>query len=88
MATAQAPQALERCHPGGMGADQTVGLLMGPTVMLACFAAIDLRSKAPIPPMRIFCLRTLTGIDAVTAARLGETNQTWDPKGVPEPCRR
>jgi EmrB/QacA subfamily drug resistance transporter len=45
----------------GWGSTKIVGLLALSIALLAAFVAIELRSKAPLVPFRIFRLRTLTG---------------------------
>jgi EmrB/QacA subfamily drug resistance transporter len=49
----------------GWGSTKIVGLLAGAAALLAIFVAIELRSKAPLVPFRIFRLRTLTGANVV-----------------------
>jgi EmrB/QacA subfamily drug resistance transporter len=49
----------------GWGSTQTLGLLALSAALFAAFIAIELRSKAPLVPFRIFRLRTLTGANAV-----------------------
>jgi EmrB/QacA subfamily drug resistance transporter len=49
----------------GWGSLQTIGLLAIATALIASFVAIELRSKAPLMPFRIFRLRTLTGANIV-----------------------
>jgi EmrB/QacA subfamily drug resistance transporter len=49
----------------GWGSTQTLGLLTLSAALIAAFVAIELRSKAPLVPFRIFRLRTLTGANAV-----------------------
>ena len=39
---------------------ETIGLLAGAAALVVAFVVIELRSKAPLLPMRIFRLRTLT----------------------------
>jgi len=45
----------------GWGSTKIVGLLALSVALLGAFVAIELRSKAPLVPFRIFRLRTLTG---------------------------
>jgi EmrB/QacA subfamily drug resistance transporter len=49
----------------GWGSLQTIGLIGLAAALLAAFVAIELRSKAPLMPFRIFRLRTLTGANIV-----------------------
>src|SRR6185295_5313052 len=45
----------------GWGTAETIGLLAVSAVLTASFFLIESRSKAPLLPLRIFRLRTLTG---------------------------
>jgi EmrB/QacA subfamily drug resistance transporter len=54
----------------GWGTGETIGLLAASAALILSFVAIELRSRAPLLPMRIFRLRTLTGAN-VTAFLLG-----------------
>jgi EmrB/QacA subfamily drug resistance transporter len=49
----------------GWGSTKIIGLLAGAVALIAIFVAIELRSKAPLVPFRIFRLRTLTGANIV-----------------------
>ncbi len=49
----------------GWGSTKIIGLLAGSAALIAIFVAIELRSKAPLVPFRIFRLRTLTGANTV-----------------------
>src|SRR4051812_1407273 len=49
----------------GWGSSQTIGLLALSAALIAAFVAIELRSKAPLVPFRIFRLRTFTGANVV-----------------------
>ena len=49
----------------GWGSSQTLGLLALSAALLAAFVAIELRSRAPLVPFRIFRMRTLTGANVV-----------------------
>jgi EmrB/QacA subfamily drug resistance transporter len=49
----------------GWGSLQTIGLIGIAAALIASFVAIELRSKAPLMPFRIFRLRTLTGANIV-----------------------
>jgi EmrB/QacA subfamily drug resistance transporter len=53
--------AMTRATQHGWGTAETIGLLAGSAVLIAAFFAIELRSKAPLLPLRIFRLRTLSG---------------------------
>ena len=49
----------------GWGSTKIVGLLAVSAALIGAFVAIELRSKAPLVPFRIFRLRTLTGANVV-----------------------
>ncbi|HEX3263171.1 MAG TPA: MFS transporter [Solirubrobacterales bacterium] len=49
----------------GWGSTKIVSLLALSTALIGAFVAIELRSKAPLVPFRIFRLRTLTGANVV-----------------------
>src|SRR5215203_2294155 len=49
----------------GWGSTKIVSLLAVSAALIAVFVAIELRSKAPLVPFRIFRLRTLTGANVV-----------------------
>jgi EmrB/QacA subfamily drug resistance transporter len=49
----------------GWGSSQTIGLLALAAGLIASFAVIELRSKAPLMPFSIFGNRTLTGANVV-----------------------
>jgi EmrB/QacA subfamily drug resistance transporter len=53
--------ALTRASQHGWATATTAGLLAASAALVAAFVAIELRSPAPLLPMRIFRLRTLTG---------------------------
>jgi EmrB/QacA subfamily drug resistance transporter len=53
--------AMTRAVQHGWGSTGTVVLLAVSGALIAGFVAIELRSKAPLLPMRMFRLRTLTG---------------------------
>src|SRR2546425_1384488 len=53
--------AMTRATQHGWGTTETIGLLAASAALIAAFVAIELRSKAPLLPMRIFRLRTLSG---------------------------
>ena len=52
--------ALTRATEHGWGTAQTIGLLAASAALIAAFVVVEFRSKAPLLPMRIFRLRTLT----------------------------
>src|SRR5438132_9789415 len=62
--------SMTRATEIGWGAGQTIGLLAASAALILAFVGIELRSKAPLLPMRIFRLRTLAGAN-VTAFLLG-----------------
>jgi EmrB/QacA subfamily drug resistance transporter len=57
--------ALLDASSAGWGSTKIVGLLALAVALLGVFVAIELRSKAPLVPFRIFRLRTLTGANVV-----------------------
>jgi EmrB/QacA subfamily drug resistance transporter len=52
--------AMTRAAQHGWGTGETIGLLAAAVVLIVSFFAIEARSKAPLLPLRIFRLRTLT----------------------------
>jgi EmrB/QacA subfamily drug resistance transporter len=52
--------ALTRATQHGWATAETIGLLAASAGLIGAFFAIELRSKAPLLPLRIFRLRTLT----------------------------
>src|SRR5438067_10117052 len=52
--------AMTRATQHGWGTGETFGLLAGSVALIAAFFVIELRSKAPLLPLRIFRLRTLS----------------------------
>ncbi len=62
--------ALVDAQRAGWGSFQTVGLLVLAALLLATFAAVELRAQAPLVPFRIFRLRTVTGAN-VTGLLIG-----------------
>jgi EmrB/QacA subfamily drug resistance transporter len=62
--------AMTRATTVGWGTTETIGLLAASAALIVSFVVIELRSKAPLLPMRIFRLRSLTGAN-VTAFLLG-----------------
>jgi EmrB/QacA subfamily drug resistance transporter len=59
--------ALTRATSDGWGATTTLALLAGSVFLLLAFVAIELRSRAPLLPLRIFRLRTLSAANATMA---------------------
>jgi EmrB/QacA subfamily drug resistance transporter len=57
--------ALVDATDAGWGSTQTVGLLALAVALLVAFVFIELRSRQPLVPFRIFRLRTLTGANVV-----------------------
>ena len=53
--------AMTRAPQHGWASGSTIALLVASAALIVGFVAIELRSKAPLLPMRIFRLRTLTG---------------------------
>lgn len=53
--------AMTRATQHGWSTGATIGLLAGAAALLLGFVVVELRSAAPLLPMRIFRLRTLTG---------------------------
>jgi EmrB/QacA subfamily drug resistance transporter len=62
--------ALTRATTHGWGTTETIGLLAASAALVLAFLVIELRSKAPLLPMRIFRIRTLAAAN-VTAFLLG-----------------
>ena len=62
--------AMTRATQDGWGSLATVSLLGASAVLLAAFIVIEMRSPAPLLPMRIFRNRMLSGANA-TAAMIG-----------------
>ncbi|TMK93159.1 MAG: MFS transporter [Actinobacteria bacterium] len=52
--------AMTRATQHGWGTAQTIGLLVASVALVAAFFVVELRSKAPLLPLRIFRLRTLS----------------------------
>jgi MFS family permease len=57
--------ALLDANSAGWGSTKIVGLLALAVALIGAFVVIELRSKAPLVPFRIFRLRTLTGANVV-----------------------
>jgi EmrB/QacA subfamily drug resistance transporter len=53
--------AMTRAVQHGWGSVETIGLLAASAALVVAFVGIELRSDAPLLPMRLFRLRTLTG---------------------------
>jgi EmrB/QacA subfamily drug resistance transporter len=56
--------ALTRASQQGWGSGTTIGLLAGSAGLITAFLAIELRSQAPLLPLRIFRQRTLAAANA------------------------
>src|SRR5918911_1966271 len=52
--------AMTRAAQHGWGTGETIGLLTASAVLVGAFFVVEARSKAPLLPLRIFRLRTLT----------------------------
>ena len=59
--------ATTRAASDGWGAPLTLSLLGGAAALVAAFVAIELRSRSPLLPLRIFRLRTLTAANIAMA---------------------
>jgi EmrB/QacA subfamily drug resistance transporter len=57
--------ALVEAPEVGWGSLQTIGLVAGAGVLLAAFALVESRHRAPLVPLRLFRSRTLVGANAV-----------------------
>src|SRR6266566_4197896 len=62
--------AMTRATQHGWATAETIGLLAASALLVVAFVVIELRSKAPLLPMRIFRLRTLTASN-VTGLLMG-----------------
>jgi EmrB/QacA subfamily drug resistance transporter len=60
--------AMTRATQDGWATGTTVALLAASATLVAAFVAIELRSRAPLLPMRMFRLRTLTAANATMFA--------------------
>src|SRR3989475_3274771 len=58
--------AMTRASQHGWGTASTIGLLAASAALIGAFVGIELRSKAPLLPMRIFRLRTLAASNATS----------------------
>jgi len=58
--------AMTRATEVGWGSVETIGVLAASAALILAFVAIELRSKAPLLPMRIFRLRSLTGANVTS----------------------
>jgi EmrB/QacA subfamily drug resistance transporter len=56
--------AMTRATQQGWATTETIALLAGSAALVVAFFVIELRSKAPLLPLRIFRLRTLTASNA------------------------
>jgi EmrB/QacA subfamily drug resistance transporter len=52
--------AMTRATQHGWATSETIGLLAGAAALIVAFFGVEMRSKAPLLPLRIFRLRTLT----------------------------
>jgi EmrB/QacA subfamily drug resistance transporter len=59
--------AMTRATSDGWGSGTTLSLLGGALALVLAFVAIELRSPAPLMPLRIFRLRTLTAANVAMA---------------------
>jgi len=59
--------AMTRATSDGWGTASTLGLLGGAVALVLAFVVIELRSKAPLLPLRIFRSRTLSAANATMA---------------------
>src|SRR5207248_8730961 len=59
--------ALTRATTDGWSSPVTIGLLSGAAALIAAFVAIELRSRSPLLPLRIFRSRTLAAANAAMA---------------------
>jgi EmrB/QacA subfamily drug resistance transporter len=57
--------AISQAPSAGWTAPRTLGLLVVSAVLLASFVILEMRSAAPLLPLRLFRLRTLAGSNAV-----------------------
>jgi EmrB/QacA subfamily drug resistance transporter len=56
--------AMTRAAQHGWGSSETIALLVGSGALIVAFVGIESYSKAPLLPMRLFRLRTLSGSNA------------------------
>jgi predicted MFS family arabinose efflux permease len=59
--------AMTRATSVGWGSSTTLALLAGSAALVTAFVLVELRSPAPLMPLRIFRLRTLTGANVAMA---------------------
>jgi EmrB/QacA subfamily drug resistance transporter len=59
--------ALTRATTDGWAAASTLGLFAGSAALILLFVAIELRSRSPLLPLRIFRIRTLTAANIAMA---------------------
>ena len=59
--------AMTRAASGGWGSGTTLGLLAGSAALVACFVVVELRSRSPLLPLRIFRRRSLSAANATMA---------------------
>jgi len=65
--------ALTRATSDGWGSAGTIGLLAGSAALVFAFVAVELRSRFPLLPLRIFRSRTLSAANATMAIVGGVT---------------
>jgi hypothetical protein len=58
--------AMTRATQHGWGTGTTIGLLAASAALVGAFVVVEVRSKAPLLPMRIFRLRTLAASNATS----------------------
>src|SRR5438093_12515415 len=58
---------MTRAPSDGWGSATTLTLLAGSAALLLAFVVLELRSRSPLLPLRIFRLRTLTAANATMA---------------------
>ncbi|HZO50718.1 MAG TPA: DHA2 family efflux MFS transporter permease subunit [Gaiellaceae bacterium] len=59
--------AMTRAASDGWGSGTTLGLLAGSAALVACFVVVELRSRSPLLPLRIFRRRSLSAANATMA---------------------
>jgi EmrB/QacA subfamily drug resistance transporter len=59
--------AMTRAASDGWGSDTTLALLAGSAALVLAFVLIELRSRSPLLPLRMFRLRTLTAANVAMA---------------------
>jgi EmrB/QacA subfamily drug resistance transporter len=59
--------ATTRAATDGWAANTTIALFAGAAALIATFVVVELRSRSPLLPLRVFRMRTLTGANAAMA---------------------